>query len=316
MIGALDLQTGQHAATVALNAAVALAAGASMASLWLARGFSHWASGHHARVRVAALSGALVALLADAVLLWLEAAAMAEVPVTQAGAATCSVLTATHYGLAWSIGTGALVAAAGLSITGMLGKRRRLTAALSLLALAVFLYTRSMVSHAAAEGDFSVAMLADWIHLNLISLWVGEVFVAGLIILTAKAQMQAADRCDRANYIQALSTSATFALVGIFLTGLFSAWRNLGGFANLIGNPYGETLLVKLTLVAFAAALGGINRFLVMPPLLDSERGDGWLSEAHARKFRLVLRVEAVVLFAVLFLAAVLSSTSPPTAAL
>jgi hypothetical protein len=35
--------------------------------------------------------------------------------------------------------------------------------------------------------------------------------------------MQAADRHDRANYIQTLSTSATFALVGIFLTGLFSA---------------------------------------------------------------------------------------------
>ncbi|MFL6672367.1 MAG: copper resistance D family protein [Massilia sp.] len=287
-----------------------------MASLWLAGASSQWAWGGRVRVQVVAWSSALVALLANVVLLWLEAAAMAEVPIAQAGAAAWSVLTATHYGLAWIIGTCALIAAAGLSIAGKREKRLRLTAGLSVLALAVFLYTRSMVSHAASEGDFSLAMLADWIHLNLVSLWVGEVLVAGAIVLAARAPLQPVDRRDRANYIQALSTSATFALAGIFITGLFGAWRNLGGFANLIGNPYGETLLVKLALVACAASLGGINRFLVMPPLLDRERDEGRSSETSARKFRLVLRIEAVVLFAVLFLAAVLGSTSPPAAAL
>ena len=49
-------------------------------------------------------------MLASACGLWLTAAAMAEVPVTQAGPAAWSMLTATHLGTAWTIGMAALAA--------------------------------------------------------------------------------------------------------------------------------------------------------------------------------------------------------------
>lgn len=255
-----------------------------------------------------------VALLSNALLLWLEAAAIAEVPVAAAGAATWSMLTATHYGLAWGVGMAALVSAIILAAVSGAATRGRLPSILGLVALAVFFYSRSMVSHAADEGDVSLRLLVDWVHLSLISLWVGEVFVAATLVLPGPKQTPAADRPVRANYVAALSTSATVALVGIFATGLFSAWRSLGGVANLIGNPYGETLLIKLALVGFAAALGAFNRFIVMPPLLAWQRDAGLASDASTRKFVLVLHIEAAVLFGVLILAAILSSTSPPTA--
>lgn len=95
-------------------------------------------------------------------------------------------------------------------------------------------------------------MAADWIHLVLISLWIGEVFVAGLVTLREAAGSGQDGRLDRARYIEALSHSATIALVGIFVTGLISAWRGLGGVENVTGNPYATALLIKLALVATA----------------------------------------------------------------
>jgi putative copper resistance protein D len=169
-----------------------------------------------------------------------------------------------------------------------------------------------MVSHAASEGDFSLPLLADWIHLGLISLWVGEVFLAGGVMLRATENMATADRRARAAYVASLSSSATFALTGILATGLYASWRNLGGFENLVGNPYGNTLVAKLLLVGVAAMLGGINRFVVMPPWLARESAGNAAPELLPMRFKRILWIEALVLLTVVVLAAWLASTSPP----
>jgi putative copper resistance protein D len=304
------LQTVLHLVTVLLNLAVAVLTGASVARLWLSRDASGWAEARRQPVRHAAIAGAMVALAANVVLLWLESAAMAEVPVTEAAGAARSMLTSTHLGLAWSIGTAALaIAAAG---TFVRDTRSAGPALLSLAALSVFWYTRSMVSHAASEGDASLRLLADWAHLGLISLWVGEVMVAGAVILRASSNMGGADRSARAAYVASLSSSATFALAGIFATGLYTAWRNLGGLDNLVGNPYVNTLVTKLLLVGVAAMLGGFNRFVVMPPWLAHESTGHAAPEALPMRFRRILWIEALVLLAVVVAAAWLASTPPP----
>lgn len=307
----LGLELAQYAATVALNLALAVAVGAGATWLSVAGFRSGWAARQARFARRAGLAALLVAMSASACVLWLEAAAMAEVPLTESGGAVWSMLTATHYGVAWKIGIGALA----VSMVAMVSaSRTKLPIALSLAGLAVFLYTRSMVSHAAANGDVGWPMLADWLHLMLICLWVGEVCVSGFLILAPPAAAGPEDRSDCAAYIESLSKSATFALVGIFATGLFSAWHNLGGPGALVGNPYGTTLLVKLALVAAAAMLGGFNRFIVMPKLLAAVRSGDSAARLATRRFTSVLRIESGVLLAVLVLAAMLSSTSPPMA--
>lgn len=60
------------------------------------------------------------------------------------------------------------------------------------------------------------------------------------------------DGPERAQYSQALSDAATVE--------------------NAIENPYATVLLRKLALVGVAVALGGMNRFLVMPRLLTDLR--------------------------------------------
>lgn len=285
----MDLELAQRAATALLNLALAVAVGAGVTGLWLAPLPSGWAALQVRRLRLAGVIAIVAAMLASACLLWLKAAAMEEVALAQAGDAAWSLLTATHFGVAWMIGIGAL----GVSLLA-----RRVT----LVGLSVFLFTRSMVSHAAGDGDFTLPVLADWLHLNLSCLWVGEVLLSGFLVLAKPAS----DRVDCAAFVESLSLSATIALGGIFATGLFSAWHNLGSVGALTASAYGLTLLVKVMLVLTAAMLGGFNRFFVMPKLIASL--------ADGRQFTLILRVEAAVLLGVLTLAAILSATPPPTA--
>lgn len=305
-----DLPTVQHLVTALLNLAVAVLTGASVSRLWLGRDASNWSQARRQPVRNAALAGIVVALIANVVNLWLESAAMAEVPLTEAGGATWSMLTSTHLGLAWSIGmAGLAVAAAGACIRVERGPGAAL---LTLAALAVFWYTRSMVSHSASDGDFSLRLLADWVHLGLISLWVGEVILSGTVMLRTTGSMNPADRRARAAYVASLSSSATFALTGIFVTGLYATWRALGGFDQLVGNPYGNTLSAKLLLVGLAAALGGFNRFIVMPPWLACESAGNAAPALLPARFRQIVWIEALILLAVIVLAAWLATTSPP----
>ncbi|PQO98646.1 copper resistance protein CopD [Massilia phosphatilytica] len=305
-----DLQTALRLVTALLNLAVAVLTGASISRLWLGRDASDWARARRRPVRKAALGAALVALAANAAWLWLESAAMAEVPVAEAAAATWSMLSGSHLGRACGIGMAALiVATAGAFMRGAGSARPTL---LTLAALAVFWYTRSMVSHASSDGDFGVRLMADWAHLGLVSLWVGEVMVAGAITLRASADMDSGDRRARAAYVASLSSSATFALTGIFVTGLYAVWRGIDGWSNLLGNPYGNTLVAKVLLVGAAAALGGFNRFVVMPPWLARESAGDAAAEVFPVRFKRVVWIEAAVLLAVVVLAAWLASTSPP----
>jgi putative copper resistance protein D len=309
---AMDLPLAQLAATVALNLSVAVVTGASMSTAWLRAGRSAWSVGHIARLRAAAEAAVAAALLSSIALLWLEAAAMAEVPVGSAAPAVYSVLTATHYGFAWTIGICALAAVAIVTVLRWRPEHARITDLVRLLASGVFLYSRSMVSHAGAGGDVSWAVAADWLHLVLISLWVGEVFIAGLVTLRQPAASIKEEGPERARYIQALSNSATVALAGIFVTGLVSAWRGLGSLENATGNAYATTLLIKLALVATAAMLGGVNRFFVMPPLLEHLRSTTSTSANAERQFARLLQIEAVVLFA--RLSSLQPRRRPPTA--
>lgn len=302
---AFDLLAAQRGATVALNASVALFAGACLARHWLRTSASTWAGVRVRRLGRWSAGAVAAALLANLVVLWLEGASMGGVPVAEAADAVGLVLGSTHYGRAWAIGGGALAFAG----AGALLAARRLPNMLPVFVpLAVFWYAQAMSSHAADEGDFNlfVAMYAG--HLALISLWVGDV-LAGIVVLAGAAQDGARD--DRFAYLRSLSGSATFALAGIFVTGLYLAWRTVGSVANLFGTPYGKLLLAKLALVGVAAALGAFNRFLVMPQLAAPPTA-GLAAGAAARRFRRVLCIEALVLLAVLAAAAILGSSVPP----
>jgi putative copper resistance protein D len=303
---AFDLLVAQRAATAVLHASVASLAAAALAGWWLDGAASAWATVRRKRLGWWSAGGALLALLASIVLLWLQTAQMAEVPLLQAFDAIGLVLMDSHYGRAWSAGAGALAAAA---LWLAVARRRKLPGRAGLLVfvpLAVFWYAQCMSTHASEDGDASVLMLAYTVHLALISLWAGEVLVAGLAVFAGVGPMLDRERSERAAFVHRLSGSATAALAGILVTGAYLAWHMVPHLRDLFVDPYGQALLAKLVLVGLAAALGALNRFAVMPALVRGAAG------AAATRFGRVLRAESAVLLAVIAVVAVLGSTAPP----
>jgi putative copper resistance protein D len=153
--------------------------------------------------------------------------------------------------------------------------------------------------HAGANG-FDWLLPTTAVHLLATGLWAGGVFAAARGVLRGEAHA-----VDGARYAHRLSRLATAALAGVAVTGAALAWHGLGGsLAPLVpatAPQWGLVLDVKLALVATAVALGAFNRWLVMPSLPSA-----W------PRFVRVVRIEAVVLLAVLVAAAWLANGEPP----
>jgi len=218
---------------------------------------------------------ALACLLSTLLSLWAATAVMAGTGLAPAAALLPHMLVDTAYGRAGLAGVAAML------ILMIAGRRSLLLAGLLLLG---FAFSRALASHATG----SMGILVAWLHLVLMGLWLGLVAVAAWLKLTD---------------LRRLSSAATVALGGIVLTGFFNGWQRLQAPAQLIDHPYGVVLSVKLGLFLLAAALGAYNRFVGFPAVASGQ-GTG--------RATLVLRLESVVLLAVLAAAAVLATQEPP----
>lgn len=277
----------QAAAATLFDAGLALAAGAALSTGWVPPDAAR-------HLKRAARAGLLAALAAHVALLLLQAASMAEVPLAQALPEVRTVLAETHYGTAWLAGLAALALALAMAPH----------ARVMLAALAAALYAKAMSSHAAAHGDLSGAMLLHWSHLAAVTVWSGAVFAGAVCALPQALAPGAA----LPRYARSLSSAATAALAVAVASGAGSAWLNLREATLSLHNPYAALLLAKVVLVLCAAGLGGYNRWRGMPPLAHPQAG---VRQAAAWRFGAVLRIEAVVLLAVLALAALLGATPP-----
>lgn len=178
-------------------------------------------------------------------------------------------------------------------------------------ATAVFAFSRSMVSHAADQGDFTLKVAVDWLHLLLACLWVGVALLGAFVALRETPSTPAA-RGDCAVWVASLSSFATAALVLIMATGVAKVCSASPSSTRLVGSQCGAVLLVKLALVVVAIGLGGFNRFWAMPTLLASLREATSPNRPTDRLFSRVLQIKAGTLTLVLVATAVLSGTPTP----
>lgn len=299
--------------TVAVNLALAMVLGGLASTSWLLSDSSAWGHDMARNSRRVLRWGFFVGLVALLAMWWLQAAAMSEAADAAVSPAAWSLLKDTHFGRAWVVGLVGwfLAAVAAWSVNeGGAQTRRWLLAAAGLTA---FVWSRSVVSHAGSQGDWSRYVAVDWVHLILVSLWVGIVLVAAAAQLPAMFAPRA-DGLAAARWVARLSSTATVALLGIALTGAFKTWTSVPSLGALWPSDYGQLLLVKVGLVLAAVALGGYNRFVVLPPLFrDLESAEIHAGSQWRRHLVRAFRLEACVLISVLIAAAALSSTEPPT---
>ena len=284
------------AATAVLDLAFATMVGALASSALLQDTSSDWAARAARRCRGLFMRASLLALAASLAWIEVQAIAMSELSPLRALGAVGDLVVDTGFGRAWAVATLAL--AAGIALASFRRYRPVPLRALGLI-VAVVAVARASTGHAIAHG-FGWQVPTQAIHVLATGLWAGGVFAAVLAVLHGRA-----NAVDCVRYAQRLSRLATAALLGAAATGAASAWHALGGslapLAPAAGVPWGEVLDAKLALVATAVALGGLNRFGVMPSLPGT-----W------RRFAWVLRVEAVVLAAALVAGAWLANGEPP----
>jgi putative copper resistance protein D len=297
---------------VAINLGLSLVLGSLASSVWLRDADSSWSDAVRTRSGRVRRAGTVVMLLGLIGAVWLQAAVIGEAPLLEAGPTAWVLLRETHFGhvaLAGMVAGCVVVAASwraephGHARLGLIG-----------LGLAALVWSRSAVAHAGSQGDFSFDVANDGAHLLAACLWVGMVLFAAAVRLPAiGASVQ--QRLDATQWVASLSSTATVALVVIVLTGSFKIWRNGTSLTALGSSDYGVALGGKLALVALSAALGGFNRFRILPALfvdLRADIGDAAPRPWH-RRLKTVLHLEALVLLLVLVAAAVLAGAEPPS---
>ena len=287
------LATLRNAAAAAFDVGFAGMVGALAMLALLGDATSDWAARGARRCRGLFMAAALLALAAEFAWIAAQAALLVDPPTWDA---VGGLVADTAFGRAWAAATLVLAACAALAHA----KRYR-PMPVRVLGVGV-----TVVAVAHAGGGHAAAASLDWplptmaVHALATGLWAGAVSAAVLAVWREVPHGVDGPRCA-----QRLSRLATAALVGVGATGVASAWHGLGGSLTPLepasGSSWGLLLDAKLALVAVAVLLGAFNRFVVMPSLPDA-----W------PRFVRVLRVEAVVLLAVLVVAAWLANGEPP----
>ncbi len=270
--------------------------------------------------KLASLSIALI-LAANIIALLVQAGQAAGTEVAAPWSfAVNSVLFTTRYGVLWIARAALALAVAGLLPTARTPRDRWIAFAVSLL----LLLTISLGSHAAADADPLLPIIADWVHLVAASAWVGGLthFVAGMWSarsLDSKLRAQLTARL-----IPRFSAVALISVGILVLTGLYAGVLRVGSLEALNNSFYGRVLIVKLILVLPMLAIGAVNLLAITPAMklaatqdltgLDrssqSRRASRDLSGLVDR-FRKIITSE-ITLGVALFLSVALLTSVPP----
>src|SRR5581483_8995903 len=188
---------------------------------------------------------------------------------------------------------------------------------------AVALFTRSLGSHSASQGNFTLPVLSDWLHLLGVSIWVGGLFS---IAWLAPFIWRSLDPKSRSAWIAwlvpqfswiALPTTIVIAITGLYNSTLqipaldILNTRTLPTVAQLTQNTYADALLIKVALFAVMLCFGALNLLLISPRfrrfVTQPEQSAGMFS-----RFRLTVGAEVLLGLGAIFLAGILTLSPPP----
>lgn len=161
------------------------------------------------------------------------------------------------------------------------------------------LYTFSLLSHAAAMGG-AAPLYADLLHLLAAVLWAGP-----LLHLALLGGLKQANRAAAGPALRRLSAIGLTAVLALSVTGAFNALTHASEPATFVGSAYGVSLWVKLALFALVLLAAARNRFRLLPRYLADGRG---------RPLVVSLRLEAVLLLALLLVTGALTTSELPHA--
>jgi putative copper resistance protein D len=221
-------------------------------------------------VRVGWISAALLLASAPLWLLFVAQSVSADsLGATISSGDAATMLMRTQFGHVLAIRLALVIVL--LPCVAMLGRRRTLdlgATAIAAIALAMIAWQ----GHAGADvgWDGAVHLAADFAHLIVAGLWLGALLPLALLLRAP------ADADDHSTALRRFSTLGLACVAVLLISGTINAWYLVGSAPALIGTPYGQLLLAKLTLVAAMLFLAAINRWYLAPRLVSvADRGAG-----------------------------------------
>ena len=163
--------------------------------------------------------------------------------------------------------------------------------------------TLSRTSHTYAMDSGTLSFVADFAHLIGGGAWGGGLVV---LVMTMPVILRSNDETTvtqaTAHLIQRFSLLGIFGVALVSSTGLWLSTRHISEAGKLASSLYGNFLVMKVTGVAAAVALAGLHKFVAERTMR---------TRTNAITFARSVRLEAAIVIAVFFAAALLTSAPP-----
>ncbi len=198
--------------------------------------------------------------------------------------------------------------------------------AIWLAALAVLLWLRASRAAASAAGALAVASFVldghqrsvepgwlliggDLLHLAAAAVWIGGL---ALLVLELRRPDAREDPVGAAGLVARFSTLALVTIGALAVGGVLMAPPLLGSVGALTATGYGRVFLGKLALVGVIVAVAAYNRGRLVPAIAggDEPHRETRTDRAWSQLSR-TMRIEGVLVVAVLFVTAVLATSQP-----
>lgn len=169
--------------------------------------------------------------------------------------------------------------------------------------------TSTMIGHGAASEQVP-AMILDYVHNLLASLWIGGIIFFAFILLPALSILD-----DRKKELLALSVLPRFSIMIIISLGIIIIsgptllWFLESNVGLLLGSTYGSLILAKIAIASIMIGLGGYKQFGIQKKAEEKLKSE--TITVH-KKLKHSLKIEAVLGIALLGVVALLTNGSLP----
>lgn len=222
----------------------------------------------------------------------------------------------TRFGTMMLVRAGAWAGLLGLALVAGFRFLRFGPVSLSGLALAALLaVTPALAGHASTRDPGWLLIPSDIVHVAAMAVWSGGLVAMLMVLPPATRAIE--DPAERTGFLTRVTLRfSTVALVSVALvgvTGAIQAILEVGSVGDLFSTQFGRAVAIKIVLFAVLIVLGAANRMRVIPGLvrrMESAQSPG----QPGGRLRRLLRIEVVLVVAVLGVTAALVSYPPPDA--
>ncbi|MFB5631281.1 MAG: CopD family protein [Nitrosopumilaceae archaeon] len=216
----------------------------------------------------------------------------------------------TSFGMTWMIRMGITIA---LLIIWFWIERKKQLSIKNQIPFLIFslalIGTSTMIGHGAASEQ-ALAIILDYVHNLLASLWIGGIIFFGFILLPTLSILE-----NKNKELLALSVLPRFSIMIIISLGIIIIsgptllWFLESDVGSLLDSTYGSLILAKITIASLMIVLGGYKQFGIQN---RAEKNIKSGSIVVYKKLRRSLKIEAALGIALLGVVALLTNGSLP----